>query len=171
MEQTLDAEVWKSVHGWPQYEASTEGRIRHAATKRVRVPWWNARFNGHQLVLGGRVTYRTYFVSQVVALAFLGPCPPKGVVNHLDNDRKNNRPTNLEYTTQKGNMQHAAKQGRMARGERAAHGKLTEAQVVEIRALYKKGVRGFGAPALGKRFGVTAQSIDAIIRRTHWGWL
>lgn len=164
-------EQWRPVHGWPQYEASSLGRVRHARTGCVRRPWWNAKFRGHQLTLGGRVQYRTYFVSQVVALAFLGPCPPEHEVGHKDNDRTNNRPDNLEYVTHKENMEYAARQGRMARGERARAAKLTADQVREIRATYQKGVRGFGAPALGRRYGVAAQSIDSIIHRRHWGWL
>lgn len=164
-------EVWKPVVGWPQYEASSEGRIRHAHTHRVRTPWWNARFNGYQLTLGGRVRYRTYFVHQVVALAFLGDCPEGYEVNHIDNDPRNNRAANLEYLTHHDNMRHAARQGRMARGERARAGKLTEAQVREIRAKYQRGVRGKGARVLGREYGVSAQSIDMIVKGLHWGWL
>lgn len=166
-----DVEVWKVVHGWPQYEASSLGRVRHVTTKHVRKPWWNVKFRGYQLNIGGRVRYRTYFVAQIVALAFLGPCPPNHEVGHIDNDRRNNCPDNLEYVTHKENMAYAARQGRMARGERSAHGKLTEAQVLEIRAIYQKGSRGFGARTLAKRFGVAPQSIDSIIQRRHWGWL
>jgi hypothetical protein len=170
------SEVWKPILEWPRYEASSLGRIRHARTQRVRALHWNMRFRGWQLSLEqyvGRGVYRrrTFFVHQLVGLAFLGPCPPAHEVNHKDNDQQHNAADNLEYLTHRGNMEYAARQGRMARGERAPTHKLTEQQVRQIRALYRKGVRGCGAPALGKRFGVAAQSIDAIIQRRHWSWL
>jgi hypothetical protein len=52
-------------------------------------------------------------VHRLVAEAFVPKVPGCNIVNHLDNNPTNNCACNLEWTTYKGNMQHAAKQGRM----------------------------------------------------------
>lgn len=47
---------------------------------------------------------------------------------------------------------------------------LTDAQVRELRALHKPGVRGAGYASLARRFGVGASTVrDAITYRTRGG--
>lgn len=52
-------------------------------------------------------------VHRLVGEAFLPHKKENNIINHLDNNPKNNNVSNLEWTTYKGNMQYAAKQGRM----------------------------------------------------------
>lgn len=46
-------------------------------------------------------------VHSVIALAFIGPRPEGLVINHIDGDKLNNRPENLEYCTLSENHIHA----------------------------------------------------------------
>lgn len=46
---------------------------------------------------------------QIVAWAFLGPCPVGKEVNHIDHNRKNNHIENLEYVTHSENLLKRAK--------------------------------------------------------------
>lgn len=105
-----NAEVWRPVHGWPQYEASSEGRVRHAQTKRVRTIYWHRTGYGF-LVVGPRRKRETWGVHQLVAAAFKGPCPQGKEVNHKDLDKRNNRPENIEYVTRQANIDHARQRG------------------------------------------------------------
>lgn len=58
---------------------------------------------------------------------------------------------------------------RTARGEHAATSKLTEAQVLEIRATYKRGDRhGRGYGALAAKYGVSKFAIRMIVIGRHW---
>lgn len=54
------------------------------------------------------------------------------------------------------------------RGENAPTTKLTEQQVIEIRQAYQPRKHGSGPRALGLRYGVKPQTIQAIIARKTW---
>ena len=43
-------------------------------------------------------------ISQIVAECYLGPCPIGYQVDHIDNNRKNNHYTNLQYLTKEDNL-------------------------------------------------------------------
>jgi hypothetical protein len=136
-----EQEVWRPVPGWEGwYEASSLGRVRRVEPTRlypaghVLTPWTNA--NGYLFVGLSRPGRRDarLLLHRVVASAFLGPCPAGKQVNHKDMDRHNNRARNLEYVTHGENQRHAYANGREpARGEQRAS-KLTEADVLAIRA-------------------------------------
>lgn len=131
-------ENWRDVPGYEGwYEVSDLGRVR-----RIR-PARGARF-GHVLsVKPGPLGYarvclsqdsskdrKWLYIHQLVARAFL-PAPAFGsVVNHIDFDRMNNRPENLEYVTQRENVLHTVKAGRHRPRTR-----LTDNEVQVIRNL------------------------------------
>lgn len=54
------------------------------------------------------------------------------------------------------------------RGEDQPQAKLTEQDVLAIRAEYKRGVRGKGLRALADKYKVDHKLIQAIIRRNNW---
>ena len=54
-------------------------------------------------------------------------------------------------------------------GEKNPNSKLTEAQVLEIRDLYKTG--SITMIQLGNKFGVSRRSISAIINKDRWKYL
>ena len=51
--------------------------------------------------------YQKYMVHRIVALAFCLKEQGKNYVNHIDGNPTNNKASNLEWCTQKENMQHA----------------------------------------------------------------
>jgi len=112
------------------YEASSFGRVR-------RPPDWvplGGGFGKPGRILSKSVHAKGYFyvntrsrrgkkssvtVHSLVAGAFLGPRPEGMVVNHRDGNKLNNKPSNLEWVTQKENDAHARRMGltKTARGE------------------------------------------------------
>lgn len=100
------------------YEVSSLGRVRRAAPGRCT---WVGRELKAQLIPNGYMHImpvvdgknRNAYVHQLVAEAFLGPCPDGYEVNHIDADKTNNRADNLEYVTRQGNVQHAIAHGLM----------------------------------------------------------
>src|SRR5436190_19072600 len=102
-------EEWRLVLGFP-YEASSEGRVRHLPTpaRTVRYPlrpFWDRKGYGRIILCGSDGRKRTAGVHQAVAWAFIGACPPGKEVGHKDHDKRNNRPSNLEYVTPVENAQ------------------------------------------------------------------
>lgn len=103
-------EEWKPITGLEgRYEVSSHGRVRNAINGKLLCP----RFlpNGYARV--HLPTNRDAYVHRLVADAFCDHPAGRDVVNHIDNDTKNNRADNIEWTTQRGNVHHAMKQGRV----------------------------------------------------------
>lgn len=94
--------------------------------------------------------------------------PSHYLVCHSCDNKSCCNPNHLFLGTQKDNMRDAKRKGRNARGERHSKAKLTQKEVDLIRAIYKKGARGYGTPNLAKRFGVSTHSIYAIVNNWHW---
>lgn len=75
---------------------------------------------------------------RIVAEAFIPKVEGCNIVNHIDNNPSNNHADNLEWTTYKGNMQHASKQGRM-KGNPENLKKASEARKVPVIATDEDG--------------------------------
>jgi hypothetical protein len=103
-----------------------------------------------------------------VAIAFLPNPDSKPQVNHKDGDKRNNCVSNLEWVSQSENILHAFSTGLMTPqiGEQQAQHKLTEADVLTIRAEYAE--REISYRGLAKRFGVSATLIRYVIIRKNW---
>lgn len=99
---------WVPIPGLFDYEASNAGRIRRISTGRLLTPAPDRRGRGYPKVsiqVEGKWWARD--AHRLIALAFLGPCPDGCVVNHIDSDRNNSVPLNLEYITPSENTKHA----------------------------------------------------------------
>jgi transcriptional regulator with XRE-family HTH domain len=163
-------EIWKDVPGYEGfYTVSNEGRVKRLAGSPFchndRILKTAINRTGYvkiALARGGKFWHT--MVHRLVALAFIGD-PPEGLnqVNHIDGNKLNNRPENLEWTNATGNSLHAIRLGLrvMPSGERAPAAILTNEQVIEIRKQYANGVR---AAVLAAQYGVTAQYIGSLAR-------
>lgn len=175
-------EIWKPVVGYEGlYEVSNLGRVRsHGRYRRGR--------NGGKRFCPGRIlnpilndagyplvnlyanadttSSRIERVHRLVAMAFLG-APPEGKdeVNHLNGDKADARPENLEWVTHAENSAHAGRTGLMAHGERHTHSKLSPQAVREARSLFRQGVTH---QELANRFGVARPTITYMLNGKTW---
>ena len=109
----------------------------------------------------------TTVVQRLVAEAFHGPAPSdRHEVNHRNGDKRDNHEDNLEWLTPKENNAHAVAIGLWtpALGENHGRAKLTETDVAAIRALNGKE----GPASIGRRYGVTGETIRGIWSRRLW---
>ena len=141
----IDGEVWKNVvSSYGSYRVSNFARIFNV--RRGKYQKATACSDGYvrvTLTLRGKQT-RSYLVHTIVSNAFLGPRPPGKVCNHVNGKKYDNAVANLEYLTQKENMEHAARLGLLRpffkKGELNFKARLTDKQVREIRAMRNNGV-------------------------------
>lgn len=104
--------MWKAVTGYECfYEVSTHGRVRslerfdnnnHLVKERIlKQRKTNTGYLQITLYKNGKL--QRYLVHRLVAETFLGKCPKGYQVNHIDENKTNNRIDNLEYVTPKEN--------------------------------------------------------------------
>lgn len=117
----------------------------------------NIRSEG-KLVMAHRFSWELHFGAIAEGQLVCHKCHNPGCVrpqhlflgtNHAKGDRNGSR-THLELRP---------------RGSEHKRAKLTEAQVLEIRDLYRK---GWALTRLARKYGVFKQSIQAIVRRRTW---
>lgn len=91
-------ETWWVCPGpWPNVSVSTLGRVRHQDC--VLTSWAMSGYRGVKLRDASRVKQNAY-VHYLVAITFLGPRPsPSYDVSHQDDNRQNNRLSNLLWET------------------------------------------------------------------------
>ncbi len=122
-------ERWRPVRGYTEsYEVSDRGGVRSVARTIVVIDAKNKRaYDKHLKASALALTdhsagYRTVqlwrnnvgekvYVHALVAEAFVGKRTPGMVVNHKNMIRSDNRDSNLEWTTNSGNLQHAIANG------------------------------------------------------------
>jgi hypothetical protein len=100
-------EIWKDVVEWEgKYQVSNLGRVRKNTG---RILTASATRWGY-FVVGLKVKTdksRVFRIHRLVALAFIPNPEMKATVNHIDGNKLNNCVTNLEWATQRENVQHA----------------------------------------------------------------
>ena len=91
-------EKWKQIKTHPNYEVSSEGRIRNRRTGHVLS--CTRTGGGYLKVNLGNGSKSTQRVNRLVAFAFLGD-PPEGRIycHHKNHDPADNRLENLEWVT------------------------------------------------------------------------
>ncbi len=163
-------EVWKDIEGQEGvYQVSNKGRIK-SFTRRVpfirlgkpqtfivkgQIMTPIIDPHGYQRIMFKR---RGYFIHRLVAQAFTPNPKNKPWINHKDFNPLNNHIENLEWVTAQENTNHMIKGGRFNKVR-----KFTNEQILEIRRLYKKGVRGSGSLALSKKYGCNDKTIYKIV--------
>lgn len=170
-------EIWKPI---PQfngiYEVSNYGRVKRLAHKNHCGHFYKEKIlepkPSKRGYVRANISYmgKTYpmAIHRLVADAFCEKKDGADIVNHIDNNPSNNRADNLEWTTYKGNMQHAAKQGRMHchLGNLA---KAQESKKIPVIAISQDGTRQqFESGVEAARIlGITRGHISACCRQEY----
>jgi hypothetical protein len=168
-------ELWKPVQGFEDYEVSSLGRVRRVVDSR------NHTYKAGR-VLKGTTTTQEYSqvclsknrksfskrVNILVAQAFIPNPLNLPEVNHIDTKKWNNGVGNLEWCTRKGNAEHAAAMGLIARGSKHARAVLNTKQVKKIKQAL---AIGGSSTNLGNKYGVDKTTIHSIKTGQNWGWV
>jgi hypothetical protein len=104
-------ERWLPVVGFPKYEVSDLGHVKHvtaAKCRRCSLSNW-----GYPIVTLSGKPSRSRCVHHLVMEAFVGPRPGGLQINHKNGIKTDNRLENLEYITASQNIRHAMAMGLM----------------------------------------------------------
>ena len=113
---------------------------------------------------------KTFIVHRLIAKAFLPNPLNKDTINHKDGNKLNNCVENLEWCTQKENMQHAWRSGLLhpAKGMHTLNGRFLPSDIYEIRSLYSTGL---SQRAIADIYNVTKGTIQQILNGSTYAWV
>jgi hypothetical protein len=115
-------EKWRKIPEFDGYEISNHGRLRSLKTNKLLKPYKSSvGYYETQLYKNGKFLHVR--IHRLVALTFLGPCPPDHCVHHKDKTKDNNHYKNIEYVLIKNHLSDY-------------HNSLSKAEINEIRHLY-----------------------------------
>lgn len=180
----IDGERWRIISSHPDYAISCAGRVKRVKPDRLgRIsdkPLTPVLGNHGYLIvtLHRDAQQSTQLVHRLVCAAFCGPPPsPRHQAAHSDGDRTNNTTSNLAWLTPGENNEQKRGHGTMLigdahparidgsylpRGSRHANSKLTDDDVIAIRADQRAHTR------IAKSFGVSQSLVSQIKSYRIW---
>lgn len=105
---------WKQINNYPNYSVSDAGLVKRNNTNNLLKPWSNSRgYLYVSLSKNGRI--KKFAIHRLVATAFLIKKDQDTEVNHLDENKKNNFSSNLEWVDHKTNLNYGTHNLRMTK--------------------------------------------------------
>lgn len=168
---------FRVIPGYPRYAIDENGTVLSVCVRgggwRKPTPWENARRmsfikdrNGyHRVNLNNSGKAQQIPVHILVLITFVSPRPDGMVCRHLDGNPANNHVSNLAWGTPLENSADKNLHGTDNRGEKCYKAKLTNADVLAIRARYANSET---LSDIAKDFPVVASGIFKIVRRETW---
>ena len=164
-------ESWRPIVGFPAYEISDFGRVRSYLRLGTKRKLWTEPVglsvcisnNGYKfIVFPDHDSRKRKYIHRLVLESFLGPCPAGMEACHNNGDRTDCRVDNLRWDTRSGNSRDKVKHGTQAVGEAWHASRLTEQQVIAIRA------GGRSDKEFAAQFGVCSGTVWAVRHRKTW---
>ena len=104
---SMEQEIWKEIPGFSDYQASTLGRIKSLKKRKVikKQRLHNSGYLDTTIYNSEKRINSNIMIHQLIAITFLGHKPDghKICVDHIDNNRLNNRVDNLQLISHREN--------------------------------------------------------------------
>lgn len=167
----MDSIEWREIKGFENYSVSNTAQIRNNNTGRILKQTQNKSTGYMQVAVspnGRNGKHKLFRIHREVALAWMPNPDNKSQVNHKDCNKTNNSIENLEWVSNKENVQHAHDNNLVPirRGEDSNFAVLTDDLVRCVREEYAKG--GITLRELGIKYGVAHNTLSNIICRVTW---
>lgn len=95
---------WYEIQGFSTTLANREGKLMFTQTGHVTLGGVSGQYRRVAVKRDGADQFTLEYVHDLVCTAFWGPRPLNHVVGHGDNNKLNNRPSNLKWITQSANI-------------------------------------------------------------------
>lgn len=163
--QDINGEIWKEVPNFEgKYMVSNYGRIKTIIDKRQdKRGWWykkkpkimkqNLSSTGYLQVTLNKKKYK---VHRLVASAFLPKIENKTIINHKDFNPLNNNVKNLEWCTQKENVEWSAK-----------HNKLKKYYYIDEEYIKSQFIKGIQAKTISKELNIPKYIITNFLHKNN----
>jgi hypothetical protein len=137
----------------------------NASTGRVKKRSFTQKgYEKTSIVIGGEL--KTFATHRLVYQSFIGDIPSGFEIDHINDDRKDNRLTNLRVITRLDNVRKAAKaHSRSSRGSLNNQSRLSEQDVLNVYWLLSAGAR---KSTIARAFSVSTTSICNIANGRNW---
>lgn len=158
-------EIWKDVKGYEGlYQVSNLGRIRSLRNNYMILKLGTDQDGYNHFTPCRNGTQTTKKIHRLVAQAFIPNPKNKIQVNHKNGIKLDNKVTNLEWSTDKENKNHAWKNGLVTAicGDKHYNHKLTEKDVIYIRK------SKLSDQQLADKFNVHKSCINGVRNRYTW---
>ena len=164
-----ELEQWRDIPGFPDYEVSSEGRVRsyRRGMPRILKP---GKCGSRREYLVVRLAdedgqFQRVKVHAAMLTAFVGPRPNGAETRHLNGVADDNRLVNLAWGTRADNVADKRRHGHLHQGEQVASARLTRAQVIEARAAAREGAT---CRELARRYGVAKTTMRQLLLGLTW---
>lgn len=124
--------------------------------------WHGKKDRGYGIVT---VNGRTKLVHRAVYEHEFGKIPEDKIIRHMCHNKDCCEITHLQIGTPKDNGMDEVMAGKSARGEKNASAKLKQKDIIPIRNDTRS------SKVIAKHYGVSTVTINAIKRKTLWGWV
>jgi hypothetical protein len=105
----MNNEKWKTITAFPNYEVSDNGNVRVKETKYIMKPFTNEAGYLRISITNVACKRKKFYIQRLVANEFLPNPENKQTVNHINNNRQDNRAINLEWSTMAEQINHKYK--------------------------------------------------------------
>nr|AAL73456.1 endonuclease [Tetrahymena thermophila] len=103
-----ETDVWKTIEDYPDYQISSQGRVKKIKTGKILKI--NVDSNGYYLInLCKNKVFKTYSMHRIVAKHFISNPQQLKNVDHINNDKLDNRIGNLRWVTNQQNRMNQLK--------------------------------------------------------------
>lgn len=106
--ESVNYEEWRTIKEFPNYQVSSLGRIKNIKTNRILKPFKNKTSGYYYINIRNTRGRKCYRVHRLVATYFINNPLKLSDVNHIDENKSNNRVTNLEWVSHLDNIRHGS---------------------------------------------------------------
>lgn len=164
-------EIWKDIADYEGlYQVSNRGRVkslpRNGTVKAKKILTLHKDSKGsYNVSLSKNGKRKIAYVHRLVAEAFLPNPDNLPQVFHIDGNPANNDVANLYWCTQEFIREQLYWTGKLKnyRGTASKNSKLSNDDIIMIRAIYKKGDNALGVTSLAKQYRVSKSTISYIV--------